>query len=143
MFGISMYEIGLIVLIGLIFLGPRQLTETAKVVGKMVRELQRMASDVQKTIDFDLDSPTSTSSSSSYNYNKDPVRPTDTPPSTQDPDKDLRINEGEKIGPDFYAELLANSAEPEPSLTKDPVQPKEDIKKEGTQEKAVQTGSPS
>ena len=58
MFGISMYELGLIALIGLIFLGPRQLTETAKVVGKMVRELQRMASDVQKSIDFDLDSPT-------------------------------------------------------------------------------------
>ena len=57
MFGISMYELGLIALIGLIFLGPRQLTETAKVVGKMVRELQKMASDVQKSIDLDIDSP--------------------------------------------------------------------------------------
>ncbi|MGO8879842.1 MAG: twin-arginine translocase TatA/TatE family subunit [Desulfomonilaceae bacterium] len=143
MFGISMYELGLIALIGLIFLGPRQLTETAKVVGKMVRELQRMASDVQKSIDFDLDSPTTTSSSSSYNYNNDAGRFAATPPPAHDPDKDLKINEGEKLGPDFYAELLASSAEPEPLATKDPVEPKKDTKEDKPEGKTAQTGSPS
>ena len=143
MFGISMYELGLIALIGLIFLGPRQLTETAKVVGKMVRELQKMASEVQKSIDFDLDSPTKTSSSSSYNYNKDAERFAATPPLAHDPDKGLTVNEGEKLGPDFYAELLASSAEPEPLPTKDPVNPKEDTKEDKPQEKTTQAGSPS
>ena len=141
MFGISMYELGLIALIGLIFLGPRQLTETAKVVGKMVRELQRMASDVQKSIDFDLDSPTTTSSASSYNYNADKF--VATPPPAHGQDKDLKINEGEKLGPDFYAELLASSAEPEPLATKDPVEPKKDTKTDKPEEKTAQTGSPS
>jgi hypothetical protein len=109
----------------------------------MVRELQRMASDVQKSIDFDLDSPTTTSSSSSssYNYNKDVDRFAATPPPAHDPDKDLKINEGEKLGPDFYADLLASSAEPEPLPTKDPVEPKQDTKEEKPEEKTVQTGS--
>ncbi len=141
MFGISMYELGLIALIGLIFLGPRQLTETAKVVGKMVRELQRMASDVQKSIDFDLDSPTTPSSASSYNYNADKFVATAPPAHGQD--KDLKINEGEKLGPDFYAELLASSAEPEPLATKDPVEPKQEAKEDKPEGKIAQTGSPS
>ncbi len=141
MFGISMYELGLIALIGLIFLGPRQLTETAKVVGKLVRELQRMASDVQKSIDFDLDSPTSKSSSSSYNYNADKFAAT--PPPAHDQDKDLKLGAGEKLGPDFYAELLASSAEPEPLPTKDHVEPKQEAKEDKPERKIAQTGFPS
>ena len=141
MFGISMYELGLIALIGLIFLGPRQLTETAKVVGRLVRELQRMASDVQKSIDLDLDSPTSKSSSSSYNYDADKF--VATPPPAHDQDKDLNLGAGEKLGPDFYAELLASSAEPEPLPTKDPVEPKQEAKEDKPEGKIAQTGSPS
>ncbi|MCX5872112.1 MAG: twin-arginine translocase TatA/TatE family subunit [Deltaproteobacteria bacterium] len=131
MFGISMYELGLIALIGLIFLGPRQLTETARVVGRMVRELQKMASDVQKSIDLDIDSPTSSSS-----YNREPTAPPISPPLTANLDKDLTLPESEKSGPDFYAELLANSAEIEPSSEKDSDKPMEDSEVKKEKEKA-------
>jgi Sec-independent protein translocase protein TatA len=117
-FGISMYELGLIALIGLIFLGPRQLTETARAVGRMVRELQKMATDVQRTINLDLDGPPTTSSSS-YNYNREPTTPEPTSKTTDEPDKDLKLPVGEKAGPDFYAELLASSSEPEKTTSKD------------------------
>jgi Sec-independent protein translocase protein TatA len=133
-FGISMYELGLIALIGLIFLGPRQLTETAKVVGRMVRELQKMASDVQKSIDLDIDSPKSSSSSSSYN--PEPAAPPVSPPLTTNLDKDLTLPEIEKSGPDFYAELLANSAEIEPSSEKDSDKPIENPEGKKEKEKA-------
>lgn len=118
MFGISMYELGLIALIGLIFLGPRQLTETARVVGRMVRELQKMATDVQRTINLDLDGPPTTSSSS-YNYNREPTAPEPPTKKNDEPDKDLKLPVGEKAGPDFYAELLASSSEPETTTSKD------------------------
>jgi Sec-independent protein translocase protein TatA len=113
-----MYELGLIALIGLIFLGPRQLTETARVVGRMVRELQKMATDVQRSINLDLDGPPTTSSSS-YNYNREPTAPEPTAKTTDESDKDLKLPVGEKAGPDFYAELLASSSEPEKTTSKD------------------------
>ena len=50
-----MWEIVLILVVALIFLGPRQLTETARVLGKLYREIQKMAFDVRNSIDFDLD----------------------------------------------------------------------------------------
>ena len=104
-----MYELGLIGLIGLIFLGPRQLAETAKVVGRMIRELQKMATDVQRTINLDIDesrpsSPSHTPDRTANNFSSD---------SPGNLDKDLILPKGEKSGPDFYAELLASSAEPE------------------------------
>ncbi len=102
-----MYEFGLIALIGLIFLGPRQLAETAKVVGRMIRELQKMATDVQRTINLDLDSPTPRPPT--YNHGR-----SENPASSEAPgnmDKDLILASGEKSGPDFYADLLASSAD--------------------------------
>lgn len=60
MFGISMWELVLIVLVALILLGPRQLTETARVVGKLYRELLRLTSEVKETINLDTLSEMST-----------------------------------------------------------------------------------
>jgi sec-independent protein translocase protein TatB len=108
-FGISMWEIVLILVVALIFLGPRQLTETARVLGKVYREIQKMAFDVRNSIDFDLEAP---------------LPPSDTHKSEKEPDhkvtedKTLLPQPGEKTGPDFYAELLESSKEEEkPSQT--------------------------
>lgn len=113
MFGISMWEMGLIILVGLIFLGPRQLTETARAVGKLFREIQRMAVDVKDSID--LDAPP----------RKPPTYdPTHTPlpkPAAQSNDREPLGMPGEKSGPDFYAELLENSVEDEPKDEKNVV----------------------
>jgi Sec-independent protein translocase protein TatA len=102
-FGVSMWELALILVVALIVLGPRQLTETAKVVGRLYRELQRMTSDLRGSIDLDLPS-----SSNSYNR----------PPSYQPPPQPLAMPDsleqaGKKTGPDFYAELLEKSDEEE------------------------------
>lgn len=101
-----MWEMGLIILVGLIFLGPRQLTETARVVGKLFREIQRMAVDVKDSID--LDAPPS----KSRNY--EPSKPAQDPGMTPAIDKESLKLTGEKSGPDFYAELLENSVEEDP-----------------------------
>ena len=93
MFGISMWEMALIILVGLIFLGPRQLTETARAVGKLFREIQRMAVDVKDSID--LDAPP----------RKPPTYdPTHTPlpkPAAQSNDREPLGMPGEKSGPDL------------------------------------------
>jgi Sec-independent protein translocase protein TatA len=102
-----MYEFGLIALIGLIFLGPRQLAETAKVVGRMIRELQKMATDVQRTINLDLDSPTPRPPTYHHGQSENPA----SSEASGNMDKDLILTSGEKSGPDFYADLLASSAE--------------------------------
>jgi Sec-independent protein translocase protein TatA len=101
-----MWEIVLILVVALIFLGPRQLTETARVLGKIYREIQKMAFDVRNSIDFDLDMP-----SSSTDTHK-PEKELDHKPTE---DKALLPQSGEKTGPDFYAELLESSKEEEKS----------------------------
>ncbi len=96
-----MWEIVLILVVALIFLGPRQLTETARVLGKMYREIQKMAFDVRNSIDFDLDYPEDS-----------PKREKDSDRKVAD-DKAVLPQSGEKTGPDFYAELLESSKEEE------------------------------
>jgi len=105
-FGISMWEIALIVLVALIVLGPRQLTETARVAGRLYRELQKLTSDVRNTIDWDtISSPTTTQQgASSQQYNV---------ADSAKADQDFVPPPGEKSGPDFYAELLEKSAPPD------------------------------
>lgn len=105
MFGISMWEMGLIILVALIFLGPRQLAETARVVGRLFGELQRLTSDVRNSVNWDsITSP------------EPPPRPENyKPPSSEtkqaEKDVDLVPPPGEKSGPDFYADLLEKSRE--------------------------------
>jgi Sec-independent protein translocase protein TatA len=99
-----MWEIVLILVVALILLGPQQLTETARVLGKLYREIQKMAFDVRNSIDFDSE-------------------PSEPRPQTYKPEKEterkvigdeaLLPPPGEKTGPDFYAELLESSKEEE------------------------------
>ncbi len=102
MFGISMWEVVLILVVALIVLGPRQLTETAKIVGKLYRELQRMTSDLRSSIDLGISSSTSHSQPPHYQ-----------PPPQQRAMPDSPEPAEKKTGPDFYAELLEKSEEEE------------------------------
>jgi len=123
-FGISMWEIVLILVVALIFLGPRQLTETARVIGKLYREIQKMAYDVRNSIDFDseLSSPPQNTYTSSK---KEPGRPAGQ-------DQDLLPPPGEKSGPDFYAELLEKSKEEEKKTEKEVEESSESSKESGS-----------
>ncbi len=102
MFGISMWEVGLIMLLALLVLGPRQLVDAARVVGKLYREVQKMAWDVRNAVDLEAPLPTS---------NEKPT--TDTPEENKAAGRDpeLMPPPGENSGPDFYAELLESSKE--------------------------------
>ncbi len=122
MFGISMWELVLIVLVALILLGPRQLTETARVVGRLYRELLKLTSEVKETINLDAltEMP--------------PPKYEPPPPKTDLPRRPAEVHgiitpPGEKTGPDFYAELLEQSAE-----TPAPEQPEPVEKKAGKEE---------
>jgi len=103
-----MWEIVLILVVALILLGPKQLTETARVLGKVYREIQKMAFDVRNSIDFDLEPPSQPPSH--------PKPEEETDRKVVD-DKALLPPQGEKTGPDFYAELLESSREEEKSET--------------------------
>lgn len=101
-----MWELGLIILVALILLGPRQLTDTARVLGRLYREVTKMTNDLRGSID--LDSMTSTTSSSPR-FDTRPSSDESAPSSRNDMDK--LASPGERSGPDFYAELLENSKE--------------------------------
>lgn len=106
-----MWEVVLILVVALIVLGPRQLTEVARTLGKMYREVQKLAADVRNTVDLDaLTRPDDHPEPSRQNYEPPP------PPKSQD----LIPPPGERSGPDFYADLLESSKEPEdkPDLSK-------------------------
>ncbi|MEI7450177.1 MAG: twin-arginine translocase TatA/TatE family subunit [Desulfomonile sp.] len=104
MFGISMWELVLILLVALIFLGPRQLTETARVAGRLYRELQKLTSDVRSSIDWDSVSSPDSQHHESTLHQSEILRDFNR-------DKDLIPPPEEKSGPDFYAELLEKTAE--------------------------------
>ncbi len=107
MFGISMWEIALILIVALIVLGPRQLAEVAQTLGKLYRDLQRMSSEMRGTIDdvINMDSlPPSPPSTS-------PKRPEGDKPSPVEQQDHFLPQSGEKSGPDFYADLLESSKE--------------------------------
>lgn len=106
MFQMSMWEIGLIVLIALIVLGPRQLTEAARVVGRLYRELTRMADDMRRSVDLDsiTSAPYHYESKTNSNSSKD----------KSDEDMHKVVDPIGGSGPDFYAELLEQSQEAQP-----------------------------
>lgn len=96
-----MWELGLILLVALILLGPRQLTETAKVMGRLYREIQRMTSDLRNSVDLDsLTTPT---------YSQSGEQKKATEADSRYKDQEIVPLAGEKSGPDFYAELLESS----------------------------------
>lgn len=121
-FGVSMWEVLLILVVALIALGPRQMADTARVLGKLYRDLQKMLVDVKSSVDFDtlMDS-----------------RPEPPKPPASPPPANLFQNKDAQTGPDFYAELLASSKEedkPEQKENidvKDKQEPQKQIEKKG------------
>ena len=102
MFGVSMWEVTLILLVALIALGPKQMIEVARAVGKLYGELQKFLTEARHSIDLDA------LMSDTHNHPK-PL-PNASPDGSSSPDHDLGPHtEGAKSGPDFYADLLANS----------------------------------
>ncbi len=53
MFGLGMGEIVVILIVALLVLGPTQLPDAAKSLGKAIRQLRRHTRDLQDTIDKD------------------------------------------------------------------------------------------
>ncbi len=96
MFGISMYEIAIIMVIALIVLGPKHLTEVARGVAKIYREIQRLTWEVRDQINLD-------SITSSPEPNAPPPRTEDK--SEKKEPKPLELI-SERSGPDLYADLM-------------------------------------
>jgi len=99
-----MWEVVLIVLVALIVLGPQQLMETAKVVGKVYRELMRLVNDVRNTVDFDSLTSSHEPSHTPRQSSRESIPPAAVEESPKAP-------EAEQSGPDFYADLLEQSKE--------------------------------
>lgn len=101
MFGISTWELVVILAVALVVLGPRQLVETARYLGSLYRQLQRMTLDIRNSIDLD-ESLASNPRSGSSGHTLAKANPT-TPEFSQPGEP--------KSGPDFYAQLLEQSSE--------------------------------
>jgi len=102
-----MWEVVLILVVALIVLGPKQLTETARVLGKLYREIQKMASDVRNSVDLDsLISTDHLPESQPSSHKPEPAVSSKNDQTTVAPP-------GERSGPDFYAHLLESSKEEE------------------------------
>jgi Sec-independent protein translocase protein TatA len=131
-FGISMWEVVLILVVALIVLGPKQLTETARVLGRLYREVQKLASDVRNSVD--LDSLTSTDQ-----YPEPPAYQPEPPPPSKEVEG-VPPGSGEKSGPDFYADLLESSKEEE---QKEESASSQEGSEESAKDKAERGGSTS
>tara|TARA_B100000614_G_C14233949_1_gene363627 strand:- start:125 stop:304 length:180 start_codon:yes stop_codon:yes gene_type:complete len=58
MFGIGFLELALILIVALVVIGPQQLPEAARGLGKAVRQLKRGYNDLKKSLeDDDEDKP--------------------------------------------------------------------------------------
>ena len=107
-----MWEIVVILVIGLIILGPRQLAEVARTAGKLYREIQKMTWDLKNSIDLDeitsLDKKSDTGSNSDYTRDTTEIKET-----TEPEHQEFDYMPGEKSGPDFYADLIEDSRKDE------------------------------
>jgi sec-independent protein translocase protein TatB len=120
-FGISMWEVVLILVVALVVLGPRQLTEVAKAAGRIYKELQRMAWDVRNSIDLNsIDTSPPPPSPPRY----EPLLPKSDSPAPELSPKEMPPS-NERTGPDFYADLLERSKEQD-----EPEKPKEEAQEE-------------
>ena len=96
MFDVSMSEIIVILVVALIVLGPRQLAEAARVMGKLYRDLQKMSWEIRQNVNLE----TLTSSL------PDKKEPADDRTDNRQSAADVVPEPGEKWGADFYANLL-------------------------------------
>ena len=56
-FGIGAVELVFVLVVALLILGPNKMVETARTLGKYVRELQRAASELPKLLNLDEEPP--------------------------------------------------------------------------------------
>ena len=56
-FGIGFVELIFILLVALLVLGPNKMVDTARTLGKYIRELQRAASDIPRLLSVEEDQP--------------------------------------------------------------------------------------
>jgi sec-independent protein translocase protein TatB len=129
-FGISMWEIILIMVVALIFLGPKQLVETARAAGKVYRELLKVTGEIRNSVDLD----------SLTNPRPTPPTPPRSAPVAGGVDQAGMPPEGHSSGPDFYADLLEQSKEEAPQ-EKSPPAPSEDKKADAEKEPAPKTAT--
>jgi Sec-independent protein translocase protein TatA len=107
-----MWEVGLVMVVALIILGPRQLTEAARVVARLYREVQKLTWDIRNSID--LNEPLPSSKDKAVSTAGESSQPAGH-------DLDVTISQDKNTGPDFYADLLEASkeGEDEPEQSKD------------------------
>jgi TatA/E family protein of Tat protein translocase len=56
-FGLSFWEIAIILMVALIILGPKKLPEIARSLGKGIREFRRATDDFKSTMDYEMNRP--------------------------------------------------------------------------------------
>lgn len=56
-FGLSFWEIAIILMVALIILGPKKLPELAKSLGKGIREFRKATDDFKSTMDYEMNKP--------------------------------------------------------------------------------------
>jgi len=56
-FGLSFWEIAIILVVALIILGPKKLPELARSLGKGIREFRKATDDFKSTIDYEAQQP--------------------------------------------------------------------------------------
>ncbi|MFC1833770.1 twin-arginine translocase TatA/TatE family subunit [Thermodesulfobacteriota bacterium] len=122
MFGISMWEIVIVLVVALLILGPKQLVETARVMGNLYREIQKWTSELRGTVEMEAPNWDSVGNSPSPSSTE--------PPKTAESESDMLPQSGEKAGPDFYADLLESSKETDPN------EPAEKTEADGDQSKS-------
>lgn len=54
MFGLGIWEIAVILVVGLLFLGPEKLPKVARKLGRGVREVRRAATEFQRSINTEI-----------------------------------------------------------------------------------------
>lgn len=57
MFGLSFWEIAIILVVALIILGPKKLPELARSLGKGIREFRKATDDFKSTMDYEMNQP--------------------------------------------------------------------------------------
>lgn len=60
-FGIGVLELLFVLVVALIVLGPERMTQTARTLGKYIREIQRATAEIPRLISLDDDPPSSPS----------------------------------------------------------------------------------
>ena len=83
MFGIGFTEILLILIVGLIVIGPEKLPELAKTIGKAFNEFKRTTNDIKRTIEGKPSPPSGANEEEEKEVEEIPKKRTVKPPESQ------------------------------------------------------------